>query len=299
MPSRTTLEQVFTRFDGWLAKKSSRARLFNAPASPEKIALAEKKIRAKFPASLHALYTWRDGETSESTIFETTFREDFEVQWEAYSEEDLEIRFMSLAETMRAGAFDAHFDEKGGCVVGPTTDPGARTKLVPFLWLRERGGGGLQANEDDDREPWDHDWLVAVDTKEERVWLFEVANEGLEGTFEQGKALAPWLERAVAKLEAGIVPTDTELPGPPESMRGRVEPPSELLLRLLVEKRLIELADGMTPRDVAPRIVPLLSHKPEKRAIRDVLAFFDDDDDIAEVYADDDMLKAIVAEFLD
>ncbi len=74
--------------------------------------------------------------------------------------------------------------------------------------------------------------------------------------------------------------------------------PALALVRLLTEKKLIELDEGVRPESVAKRIAPLLRLLPEKRAKKETVAFLFDDDEIAEVYADEDLLYAVVREFL-
>jgi hypothetical protein len=103
----------------------------------------------------------------------------------------------------------------------------------------------------------------------------------------------------VRKLEKEEIMIDDAPESGPESTQGKTRPPAELLLQFLLDRKLLEIAEGSSIADVASRVAPLLSLKPEKRAIKEVIAFFEDDDGIDEVFADDEMLKAIVAEFLD
>lgn len=74
--------------------------------------------------------------------------------------------------------------------------------------------------------------------------------------------------------------------------------PALALVKLLTEKKLIELDDGVRPESVAKRMAPLLQLLPEKRAKKETVSFLFDDDEIAEVYADEDLLYALVREFL-
>jgi hypothetical protein len=301
------MPSVLARFDAWLGGSKSRARCLAPPAkAPAAIAKLEKTLGARLPASLRALYAWHDGETESSTLLDALCRDDHAAEWDTYNPAEPEIRLMNLAQIASAGAFDVRFDEETGECIRLSDDDdddddgsGLRAKLVPFLWIHAREPDGAVEEGLDAMGPHDDDWLVAVDTLHEAVWLFEIADEGLEGVLDEASSLAAWLDVRVERLESDEVTVHDD-EGEGEGEGGRASrPAAELLLQFLLDRRLLELAEGASLPKVALRMTPLLGLKPEKRAIEEVIGFFEDDDDVDEVFADDDMLKAIAVEFLD
>ncbi|MBK6694141.1 MAG: hypothetical protein IPG50_18335 [Myxococcales bacterium] len=85
---------------------------------------------------------------------------------------------------------------------------------------------------------------------------------------------------------------------PPVRRSPRGDSAAVKLLTLLTERGLIELDEGATIPDLAERVTPLLGLLPEKRAKKSVVALLFDDPSVAEVFAEEDMLFAIVHEFL-
>jgi hypothetical protein len=287
-----SLTDILARLDKWLAAKPTRAGYLAPPANDAALTKAEKALGVKLPASFRALYKWHDGETESSPLFETMCRDDHATEWETYSTGELEIVLMKLDDVAAAGVFEGIFDEDTGeCLrlEGKAPAGAATTKLVPFLWMRSR-------EREEGEGPLDDDWLVAIDTLHEAVWMFEIANEGLEGIFEEAHSLSVWLDAHIRKLEKGLV--QVEEPEGPQSARN-AKPPSELLIHFLLDRKLVELAEGAEIPTIAKRLAPLLGVKPEKRAVKEVISFFEDDDDVEELFADDEMLRAIVTEFLD
>jgi hypothetical protein len=82
-------------------------------------------------------------------------------------------------------------------------------------------------------------------------------------------------------------------PAPPALVKN-----ATMLVSLLVEKKMIELAEDATAAKVAQRIAPLFELLPEKRAAQEVIAFLFDDASVDEVYVDEDVLSRLVREFL-
>lgn len=80
--------------------------------------------------------------------------------------------------------------------------------------------------------------------------------------------------------------------------RAKSDPAAVGLVKLLVERKLIELEEGAAPEALAARIAPLLKLIPEKRAKKEVVALLFDEPLVAEVFADEDFLYAIVREFV-
>lgn len=76
------------------------------------------------------------------------------------------------------------------------------------------------------------------------------------------------------------------------------DPAAVGLVKLLVERKLIELDEGATVEALAARIAPLLRLIPEKRAKKEVVALLFDEPLVAEVFAEEDLLYAIVREFV-
>lgn len=281
MTDRSALGPCLARCDALLEvlPEALRARL--APgASAARIRRCEEELDVPFPPALRALYAWRDGEREAPAVFDALCREEIELAWREFHESPLEVRLMSLEEIARAGRFEA--------------DEGV---LVPFVWAREEGRGPAE-------EPADDDWLLAVDSSEGAVWRFEVGGGRLEGTFEEAPSLPAWMSNRLVRLErlARASASRQGTAAPKSNRRAeaapKVEPPAQLLVRLLTEKGLLELSEGVEPRAVAARIEPLLALIPRKRAVTSVVRFFEDDDAIAELFADDDTLRAIIDEFV-
>lgn len=273
---------LFLRFEA--ATQKTPEWVLAAPASQAAVEKCQKELGFPLPSSLRSLYTWHDGEPAGSTFFDSLLKEEFDVL-EQFSSAPLTARFMSLAEVARAGSFEAHVDADGECALGRAKDAPS-FHLVPFLWL-------MAPHDKDIGEPDDGDWLLATDTSTQAVWLFEVAGEGL--VFKHAPGVKRWFGPLIERLEK------TARSRPPPSIRQappRVDPPAILLLRLLIEKKLIELAPDVSVADVAERVTPLLKLVPEKRATKEVVAFLFDDPNIDEVFADEDMLKAITREFV-
>jgi len=156
--------------------------------------------------------------------------------------------------------------------------------VVPFVWIRRRSNVGGEPGEDDD-------WFYAVDTRRGAVWLFEVGNENLEGALEEAPNLGKLLEKVAAHARRVAAAKPKAAPV--------VEAPSVLCFKFLLDRKLVELAEGISPAQAAERIAPLLAARPPKRAVRAVLEHLSEDDSIAEVFADDDVLARVVSEFLE
>lgn len=111
-----------------------------------------------------------------------------------------------------------------------------------------------------------------------------------------GELLKLLFESAPDRLTLGApsAPKARESRAEPERA---VEPAARLFLRLLAEKRLIELVDDAALDAVAARLAPVLSAGPEKLAAKAAVAFLFDDPDVAEVYADEDVLRGLAREF--
>ncbi len=283
----SALRPLLARFDAALEKTPGRS--LPAPADAASVEKCQRALGVPEPASLHTLYAWHDGEPPRATLFETLLRGELEVL-EEIAPAPLLARFMPLAEVARAGIMAAHLDRDGECVLGrPSGDDAEIFHVVPFMWLRaeadlpEREGAS---------GPDDGDWLLGIDTRTENVWLLEAVGEGL--VFSHSTSLAKWLGGVVELLER------TARSKPPPSVRPppKVAAPAVLLVGLLVEKKLLELAEGVAVADVAERVQPLLALVPEKRAMKAVVDLFFDDPNIDEVYADEDTLRAITREFL-
>lgn len=298
-PKEASLADVLARLDKWIGASSARARWLAAPVKEAALGRAEKELGVSLPASMRALYKWHDGESEDSPLFDAMCRDDHADDWERYNPSEPEIRFMPLADVVKAGVFEGIFDEDTGELSrlhGKAPAGASTTTLVPFLWMRAKDAAGTEAEEP--QGPHDDDWLYAIDTLHEAVWLFEIANEGLEGVLEEAHDLASWLERRVVKLERGQLVIDELDEDDPRSSRN-ARPASELLLQFLLDRKLLEIAGEGSIPEIAKRLKPLLALKPEKRAIKEVITFFEEDDGIDEVFADDEMLRAIVVEFLD
>jgi hypothetical protein len=293
------LAAILERFDLWLARQRSGIRNgLSRGATGTQLDRVGKTLGVKLPKDLRALYAWRDGETESGELFDVLVRSTVEEAWANYSDDPVEVRFMPLTEVVRAGAFKARVHEDGRCRLTYDDPDQTNCHLVPFLWIRSPIADEVTEEDDGEevRVPADSDWHLAVDTERQSVWLFEVASQQLEEIVEEGASLAVWLAPLVAGLEKGEVRLDGIAPS---ERIPKIEPPARLLLRFLIERQQLELNEGVTIDDVAAKVAPLLDKKPRRSAIDAVIEFFEDDSTIAELYADDDILREVVGEFVE
>jgi len=272
------------------------------PASAASLTGAARALGATLHPSIAALYGWHDGESNHSTLFDDALRGEIELQWGAFSEAPFEIRFMTLDEVKRSGTDHIWTLPDGSAHRRqPDGEGGKQVEVFPFLWIQSK-------DDDSDRsprEPGDHDWLMAVDAIEGKVWLFEIAGERLEGVEEQAPDLGTWMENlaelVVLARDSDDDDADDDDDAPPSAAEEAAAPnsPSMLLMRFLLDRNLIELAEGATPVAMATKLVPLLSIRPPKQAVKAVLETLTDSDLIDEVFADDAILSRIIIEFVD
>jgi len=109
--------------------------------------------------------------------------------------------------------------------------------------------------------------------------------------------LATWLDTRVKRLERNEDLAERAAQAPKSARAERSS--AELLLRFLLDRDLAHLAPKASLARIEERLAPLLAIKPEKRAIAAVIEFLESDDAIDEVFAEDDVLRAIIVEFLD
>lgn len=290
MDSHEDLRSELARFDGWLAKHPLQLSALKKGATDAVLAKGDKAFGVAIPSSLRALWAWHEGEVAHADLFEGLLRESISTLRQAYSSAPIGIRFMPVAEASAIAPLEVTVGEEGECERTPGGD-----HLIPFVRVRTVETGAADDDDDEDDELADDDWLVAVDTKRQAVWLYEVGNQGLEGVFEEATSLAEWVSLFVEGLIAVPLPTANK---PDETGRQpSVAPPAEVMLRMLVDKELVELAPDATLEDVAQRLAPILDLKPPKRAAVALTEFFESDQGIAELFADDEILSVLAREF--
>lgn len=277
------LQNVLVRLDEAFGPEG-RSSLRSA-ATAKDVAAAAAALEMPFPPALRELYEWHDGETPTSTLFHDALKAEVGATLRAFSDAPHTISFMSLDDVARAGVTNFYMADNGD-VVRSAVDAGdaEQVGVVPFVWIRKRSNVDSEPGEDDD-------WFLAVDTRRGAVWLFEVGNENLEGALEEAPNLGKWLEALAAKARRVTAAKPKAAPV--------VKAPSVLCLKFLLDRKLIELADGMSFPQAAERIAPLLASRPPKRAVRAVVEHLSEDDSIAEVFADDDLLARVVSEFVE
>jgi len=278
---------LLERFDGALGKLPEHKDALRPGAKPAALATTERALGSKLPKTLSALYAWHDGETPTGTVFDALCRSDVDASWDSSDGRDFSVRFMTLAELERDGVTEAYLEKSTSSMwLARIEEACVVCRLVPFLWIRAREG-------DDAREPSDDDWRVAVDDVSGAVWLYEPAGEGLELVERQAGSLDEWLRTRTMKLEKIARQVVAQAPAAVPVIR----PPAQVLLELLVEKGAIELAEGVDVAEVAARLGPLLAQIPRKVAVTAAMEFFDEDESIAELFVDDDVLRRIVGQF--
>jgi hypothetical protein len=270
------------------------------PASAASLTGAARELGATLPPSFAALYAWHDGESTHSALFDDALRPEIESLWSAFSEAPFEIRFMTLDEVKRAGTDQIWMLPDGSAYRGKPDGEGAtQVEVFPFVWVQEREDRSDRVP----REPGDHDWLLAVDGVHGKVWMFEIAGETLETVEEQAPDLGTWMENLaeLVVLARDEEEGDDDEDSPASVVEEAAAPnaPPMLLMRFLLDRNLIELAEGATPAAMAAKLLPLLSIRPPKAAVKAVLETLTDSDLIDEVFADDAILSRIIIEFVD
>ncbi len=278
------LRNVLVRLDEAIGPEGRAS--FRPAATAKQIAATAAALEMPLPPTLRELYEWHDGETPTSTLFHDALKAEVDVTWGAFSDAPYALSFMSLDDVARAGVTNFYMTDDGD-VVRSAVDAGdaEQVGVIPFVWIRKRSNVEGEPGEEDD------DWFYAVDTRRGAVWLFEVGNENLEGALEEAPSLGKWLEKLAAHARRLTAAKPKAAPV--------VEAPSVLCFKFLLDRKLVELAEGISPAQAAERIAPLLAARPPKRAVRAVLEHLSEDDSIAEVFADDDVLARVVSEFLE
>jgi hypothetical protein len=179
-----SLLAMLARLDACLVGRGRASRMLRKGVKNTQLSWLGRELGARLPQSLRALLSWHDGERK-ALVFDRLLRADLEAMWGSWSENAFEARLLPLASIARLGATEATLDENGhvGRIWNPTVP--ANRKLVPFVRVRDLGPDGHTEDDvplgQDDSDADDQDWLLAVDDIEERVWLFEIGNQGLEG----------------------------------------------------------------------------------------------------------------------
>jgi hypothetical protein len=293
--STPTLESLLARIDTWV--------LAQPRAIEERLARPSTKVSG-LPPTLATLFAWRDGERGAGGVFSGMLLPDYEAAWRAEVESGTcQVRFLGQA----AARLLDHDVFIGGETCTREPGPGAKAaKLIPFVALRSPlEGGDADDGEDDIDEEGDFsgdvdEWLLCVDSLQEQVWLLQYPDDldDRECIVHQAPSLAAFFEPLVARLETGAVSLDLpadELPEDPEAEATRT---AKLLVTLLLQQELIELADDVMLDEVADRLESRLLKKPRAKAVEAVVAFFDDDPTIGEIYIDPEELHVIVEEFI-
>ncbi len=291
--STPTLESLLARIDAWI--------LAQPRSIEERLALPSTKLGG-LPPALATLFGWRDGERGPAGLFSALLLPDYEGMWRAEVESGAcQVRFLGQA----AARLLDHDVFIGGETCTREPSPGAKAaKLIPFVSLRSPMEGAAEDEDDFDEEgdlSGDLDeWLLCVDSLQERVWLLQYPDDldERERFVPQAASLADFFAPLVARLEAGAVslelPAD-ELPEDPDAEAART---AKLLVALLLQQEVIELADDVLLEEVADRLESRLLKKPRTKAVEAVVAFFDEDPTIGEIYIDPEGLQVIVEEFI-
>ena len=135
--------------------------------------------------------------------------------------------------------------------------------------------------------------------------MFEIAGKSLESVEEQAPDLGTWMENLAELVvlardgEEAEEEEDEDAPASGAEQAAAPNSPPMLLMRFLLDRNQIELAEGATAEAMATKLMPLLSIRPPKAAVKAVLETLTDSDLIDEVYADDAILSRIIIEFVD
>ncbi len=287
--STPTLESLLARFDTWIAAQP--------PAVEASLARPATKT-AELPRALGVLLGWHDGERGPGGPFSALLLPVYEGMWRREVDGKCHVRFLGqrAARSLDQDVFVA------GETASREPGPGAKAaKLVPFASLRADANvyQGADADDLDDDDGFGDDvdeWLLCVDSLQERVWLLQYPDDldERERVVLQAPSLAAFLEPLLARLEGSASPA-AEAKEDPDADATRT---GKLLVALLLQQEVIELADDVGVDEVVARLESHLLKEPRDRAIDAVVAFFEDDRTIGEIYIDPEDLRAIVQEFI-
>jgi hypothetical protein len=293
--STPTLESLLARIDAWT--------LAQPRAIEERLGRPTVKVDG-LPPPLATLFGWRDGERGKGGLFAALLRPDYEDMWDAEVEAGrCEIRFLNQAAARRLDQ-DVFI---AGTDCGREPAPGSKAaKLVPFVALRA-GAAAADLDEDEDEEDEDggflgdvDEWLLCVDSLGGEVWLLQNPDDldDRECISHAAPSLAAFFLPLVLRLESGAVTLELPADEVPEDPALEASRTAKLLVSLLLEQEVIELADDVLVDEVADRLENRLLKKPRARAVEAVVAFFDEDPTIGEIYIDPEGLQVIVEEFI-
>lgn len=297
-PTLLQLQEVLARWDAWLAGHRAIARMFSKSASNGQIWWTGQQLGKSLPPSLRSLMAWHNGETRTSRIVDRMLREYFSEVFALYSHHG-PARWMNHLAIAREGLWLAQLNnaESGVVCRRRSDDETSNAALVPFIHI-PLGIDETESKGDDDgpTEINDGDWILAVDTLYESVWLFESDGEELEGLRCQAPNLAAFWGELLALLETGKV----ELPAPVKREEAPAEPEKEAigLVRLLIEKEFVALASGVDMAALHARVAACLREKRRERARDRVVKCILEDDAFEDVFAEDDVLRLLIEQYI-
>lgn len=295
------LAAVLVRFDAALGRAKTACRALAPGAKHTQISWVGQQIGARVPRGLRQLLTWHNGERGDGGVFHALLAKQLTDTWSTWNEAPFAVRFLSTTGIASEGAYEAVRREDGTFGRAYAGGPAPNAKLMPFVSIRsleQQGAASAWSDGEGDDDTYaggssDDDWLIAVDDLDERIHLFEIGNQGLEGVALQASSMTDFLTALVERVERGEV----SFSDPKDEPRQEVDA-ARLLLEMLVARNLLEL-EADTEAVLAERLRPLLQRKPKKRAVQAVLASLADDEAVAEIYAPDEALATIIAEFVE
>jgi hypothetical protein len=294
MAEDEALARVLDRWDAWLAEQpAALGRMLAPPAKHTQVWWAGGQIGTTLPLSLRTLYIWHNGEKKAGTIFEALLKEEMT----SVRDEIGDIRFLPLTGLVRLSA--ERVVVEGPKEIARHRDD-ARSFLVPFVWIRE-APYELEAEDQDDTDgssgPADGDWVLAVDTEHEAVWLFEYADEELEGVNWRAAGVAELMDEMLERLTSGRVKVELPAPFIRETAPRDLEREARELVELLCAKELIDIP-AQARGDFEARLRARLGRRPRARAVDEVVTLIEEDPAVEEVFVETDVLRVVVDEFI-
>lgn len=311
------VKRALDELDAWLLRAPSRVRSalkrgLGPGAKHTQLHWAATALGARLPHDLRALYGWHNGQRGAGTFFARLL--EHECADYLVGEPARAYTFLSLAAMVRRGAVagarrvQATLSSAELADVAPPAEPfvtysfgrgdGAdATFYVPFA-VASVGCGGGDGDEADEAGEADEEGgrTLFLETLGGAVLMWDDRDDDARASHIEPVAasLAELLERALAHMQAGRIPLPSATP-PPRTPRQAVDA-SARLVQALLEARFLALSATTPASELAEALRPRLAKR--RDALGEVTRFLMEDPRVEEVFAEEETLQRLVAEFV-
>ena len=316
-PERTRAAEVkraLGELDAWLLGAPSRVRGalkrgLGPGAKHTQLHWAASQLGTRIPHDLRALYSWHNGQRGAGTFFARLL--DHECADYLVGEPARAHTFLSLAAMVRPGAVAGERRMERALGVGGDAQPAEATATFSF----RRSGGGAEAtfylpfavasvsgddgddgdDDDDDDEAYEAGGrTLFLETLGGAVLMWDDQDPDEKYVELVAPSLAELLDRTVASMQAGRIALPSGAP-PPRAPRQAVDA-SARLVQALLEARFLALAATTPASELAEALRPRLAKR--RDALGEVTRFLMEDPRVEEIFADEETLERLVAEFV-